>query len=208
MNKILLGALLGALTLPSAAQTAAAPVAVAYPLAPASSLRLDRHEGTALRADIGYGAVLHPNSSLRREWYVLRDDKAPLALEGAVGVTVAQEDGALAYRASYRLHAREPVTAFELRIHLLDVFGNLIRTLAVTELADVSEPQTFQARWGLWPVHEATEVFATVAYVARVRTASAQVYEAPTAELLAQLRKVVRRVGEEDLEPRREALAR
>jgi hypothetical protein len=185
------------------------------PKAPALSGRsvisMERYPGGGVATDLGYGITLNKTSSLKREWFVVRDDNAPATIEGPVGIGVRYKSGEryssgqYQYQATYTVRAKEPLAAIELRVHVFDVFGKLIKTLSATELVDFSDTRAFEAAWRIWSENEASEAFASVAYLAQVRTAAGRVYEADRSAVFDQVRRVGRRITEADLEPKREA---
>lgn len=172
---------------------------------------MDRYGGSSVVTDLGYGISLNKESSLKREWFVIRDETAPAALLGEVGVNVIYKSGEkyssgqYQYEVIYQIKPQEPLTAIELRVHVLDVFGKLLKTLSATQLSDFSEPKSFTGNWRIWSENEATEAFASVAYIAQVRTTSGRVYEADAKAIFDQVRKVAKRITEADLEPKRES---
>lgn len=182
----------------------------APPSGKAATISIERYEGGRVITDLGYNISLNKNSSLKREWFVVRDENSPASIEGSAGVRVAYKSeerhssGQYEYRMTYQLKAKEPIAAFEIRVHMLDVFGRLLQTLSSTELVDFSDSPSFDGTWRIWSENEASEAFASVAYVAQVRTASGRVYEADRAAVFDQIRKVARRIAEADLEPKRE----
>jgi len=95
-------------------------------------------------------------------------------------------------------------TAVEIRVHVIDVFGKLIRKLSSSQILDFADQKYFDGKWRLWSENEASEAFASVAYVAQVRTAAGRVYEIDRAAVLEQVRKVSKRITEADLEPKKD----
>lgn len=197
-----------ALIVMASAASAQQPKAVAPSAVP--MIAMDRYEGSHVATDLGYKTY----SSLRRDWFVVRDDGAPAAIDGPTGIQVVHGTDErypflpFQYRMSYQLNTREPITAVEIRVHVIDVFGRLLKTLSVTELMDFSESRTFDASWRVWSEQEASDAFASIAYVARARTATGRVYEADRAAILEQVRRVARHIDPIDLEPMREPLPR
>lgn len=175
-----------------------------------ASITMERFEGTRVTVELGYGIAVNKSSTLKREWFVVRDESAPAAIEGQAGVYVTYKSGDRSslgqyqYQVPYQIKAKEPIAAFEIRVHVLDVFGRLLKTLSATEVGDFSESKTFDATWRIWSENEAAEAFASVAYVAQVRTASGRVYEADRSAVFDQVRKVAKRITETDLEPKRD----
>lgn len=172
---------------------------------------MDRYSGLSVKTDLGYGISINNESSLKREWFVVRDESAPAALLGEVGINVIYKSGEkyssgqYQYEVIYQVKPQEPIAAIELRVHVLDVFGKLLKTLSATQLDDFSEPKSFTGNWRIWSENEATEAFASVAYIAQARTVSGRVYEADSKAIFDQVRKVAKRITEADLEPKRES---
>jgi len=200
-----------AIALLAATSVAYAQQAKAAPPAKATTISIERYEGGSVVTDLGYNISLNKNSSLKREWFVVRDENSPASIEGSAGIQVTYKSseryssGQYQYNVRYQLKAKEPIAAFEIRVHVLDVFGRLLKTLSASELVDFSGSQSLDGTWQIWSENEASEAFASVAYVAQVRTASGRVYEADRAAVFDQVRKVARRITEADLEPKREA---
>jgi hypothetical protein len=199
-------------SLVAAAAIAYMPQSSAAPPAKASNISIERYDGKSVITDLGYGFSLNKESSLRREWFVVRDELSPVSLYGSAGVNVSFKSGdkyasgQYQYVVDYALEAKEPISAYEVRIHVLDAFGKIIRTLSATELVDFSQQQmrSHTGVWHIWSESEAAEAFASVAYVAQVRTASGRVYEADRTAVFDQVRKVAKRITESDLEPKRD----
>lgn len=179
-----------------------------------TAITMERFEGPSVTIDLGYGIVVNKASTLRREWFVLRDESAPALLDGPTGVSVSYKSGDRSslsqyqYRIPYQIKAKESIAAIEIRVHVLDVFGRLLKTLSATEVEDFSDVRSFDATWRVWSENEASEAFASVAYIAQVRTASGKVYEADRTAVFDQVRKVAKRITEADLEPKREQPAK
>lgn len=175
-----------------------------------AAVTMDRYAGTSVATDLGYGIKLNKGSSLKREWFVVRDADAPASVEGDAGVMVNFKAGERTsvsqyqYTFGYQVSAKEPITAFELRVHVLDIFGRLLKTLSATEIVDQPIGKMgFVGTWRIWSENEASEAFASVVYIAKVRTAGGRVYEVDRAAVLDQVRKVSKRITEADLEPSR-----
>jgi hypothetical protein len=178
---------------------------------PSSTIRIDRTEGAPVQVPLGFGIVLNRESTLNREWFAVNDSLAPLNLDSIQGINVVYKPGERSSRGeyqyvlSYRLTPKEPVTAFEVRAVVIDVFGRLVRTLSATELVNLQQPKDFRAEWRIFSENEASEAFASVVYVAQVRTASGRVYVADRTKIFDQIRGVATRLTEADLEPKRDA---
>lgn len=182
-----------------------APMASA-PSATKASIQMDRYVGKSMKTDLGYNIVLNPASSLSREWFVVNDISSPVKIIDIDGIKVNYESSGSKYQ--YKMvvgvEAKEPISALELRVHVFDVFGKLIKTLSATEVGDLDGKGTYFETWRIWSENEASAVFASVAYIAQVRTASGVVYEIDNTTVADQVRKVFKRLNEADMEPKKE----
>ena len=149
--------------------------------------------------------TLNKNSSLRRKWYVLKDPSAPAFLDGPAGISISF---AMKYWIDVAPTVKtlsEPLSAVEIRVVVLDVFGNFQRTLSGVEVEDIPADSTWTCNLP-WPVYSeslAGNSFASIAYVAKARTQEGRVYEANPALVLDQIRRVARQITETDLDPKR-----
>lgn len=62
-----------------------APVTTATPK---GSYEMERGEGNSMKTELGYGFAVNKASTLKREWFVVRDQTSPVALVGRTGVDV------------------------------------------------------------------------------------------------------------------------
>jgi hypothetical protein len=189
------------------AQTKAATppsAAVAPATTGGSALAIERFEGGSMVVPLSATIKLNERSTLKREWFVVRDDAAPATLD-RTGIDVSyksdRNSGNYRYTANWAVKLKEPITAIDVRYVVLDVFGRVIKTLTGSEVADASDSYSYSPEWRLYSENEASEAFTSIAYVASVRTASGRVYEISRPALLDQVRKVSKRVTENDLEP-------
>ena len=193
----------------STQQPAASAPAPAASTASAAALTMDRHEGTPVSTTLGYGIVLNKESSLKREWFVVADPVAPVAIEGAAGVNVVYQagerysSGDYQYKASYKVVFKEPVTAVEIRAQLFDVFGGHVRTLSATSVSDLEGSTHLTGTWRVLSENEAASIYSSVIYVAQARTAAGKVYTIDSAQLLEQLKKVAAKITEADITPKK-----
>ena len=207
MRSLLLLSLL-AFALNAHAQTPRPPQGVAPQIA------IERTEGTSVTVNLGYGLALNKESKLKREWFTVRDPQAPATLDLNTGVDVIYKSGDRSsrgeyqYSVPYRIVPKEPITAFEVRVIVIDVFGKLVKTLSATELIDLSDARGFSGAWRIFSESEASEAFASVTYIAQVRTAAGRVYVADQRAVYDQVRRVATRITESDLEPKRESSSR
>lgn len=175
-----------------------------------AALSIERHDGQSVVTDLGSNIFLNKLSTLKREEFVITDELAPAVLKGSMGFKVLYKTGErystgqYQYSMDYLFIPTEPLSAFEVRVHVFDIFGRFIRTLSSIELADLTEQKLFTPTWRILSENEASEAFLSVAYIAQVRTSSGKVYEIDRAAVLEQVRKVNKRITEAELMPKAE----
>lgn len=139
------------------------------------------------------GSVLNEESTLRREWVAVHDDKLPVDLEGTPGVLTvgglrdfASASRVYMYESSYTIKVTEPVVAVEVRFILFDVWGERTRVLSATDVRDFAVGvYELDGTWNLFSANEASEHYASIAYVAAVRTAAGEVYRADSEAVIS-----------------------
>jgi hypothetical protein len=111
--------------------------------------------------------------------------------------------GEYRYTANYRLHAKEAITAFEVRCTIFDVWGEPLRTLSHTEVEDLPAGQTkpFAPEWRLYSENEASEYYGSLCFVARVRAVGGRIAAANMDPILTEATRFSLRFAAEDLEP-------
>ena len=103
-----------------------------------SSLQVRQEDGgrVAVRTASGF---LNQGSSLKRTWYVIDDQKAPAGLDHAGVFPRLDEKEKLQYIMPVAtVTPKQAISAVEMRYVLFDVWGQRLRTLSVTQLADSS----------------------------------------------------------------------
>ena len=144
------------------------------------SVATARGQGGSMRTPLRVGVVMNEDSSLLRDWVVIHDGRLPLDFQGTPGVRPAYRDRNFEYRTTADVLAAEDLTAFDVRFLTFDVFGERQTTLAATEVVDIpaGTARSFEWAWRITRENDATEHFASIAFVARVRTADGQVHRA------------------------------
>ncbi len=129
--------------------------------------------GERLRAGSSYTyGGMNEGSTLRRRWVTLDDTNCPIAIVHS-GLSVDGSPGSRRFGVVGSVRPRVPVSAFEVRFVLLDVFGSHLRTLSKTEIRDLdagdelalTEKGSHDARY-----HDVRELLTVVTFVAQVRT--------------------------------------
>jgi len=177
---------------------------------------ITRDSGGSVRIDLGHGIVLNKDSSLRREWITIHHQGFPADLQGVpadlpgtAGVETefapGQVSGEYRYVAWFDFEAKEPLTAINVRFLLFDVWGRHTKTLSFTEVADL-EPgkHRFKPQWRILSENEASQFYASICYVAKVRTKSGRIVASDITPVLEEARKFSSKFSAEDLEPKTE----
>ena len=136
------------------------------------------------------GSVSNEESTLRREWVAVHDDELPVDLEGTPGVLAARRTVLTrtfyTYESSYIINVTEPVVAVEVRFILFDVWGERTRVLSATEVRDFAVGvHELDGTWDRISANEVSEHYASIAYVAAVRTAAGEIYRADSEAVIS-----------------------
>ena len=149
------------------------------------SITIAEADGGSIRTDLGYGIVVNENSSLSRDWVIIHDSSLPIDFDGTTGVTTVLNSGTgfssgYNYSVEATMRATDSVTAFNARFLTFDVFGERVRTLGVTEIIDIPSggSHSFDWRWRVVRESDVSEHFASVGFVAQVRTTDGRVHNA------------------------------
>jgi len=93
-------------------------------------------------------------------------------------------------------------SAVEIRFITFDLWGSHLDTLVDTEVQDMPVGQTeVKSKWNLFDENDCAAYYASIAYVARVRTRDGRVIEADTGPVMEEARKFSAKFKPEDLEP-------
>ena len=173
------------------------------------AVEIIRADGGTIQTSLGFGfGKINPKSALRREYVAVVND-LPVSFRGAPGVTTTyvpngNRSGDYFYvsKTIVVVGGALTVTAFEVRFATFDIFRNRVCTLSATEIEDIpaGERRTYDWKWRL-SEREASEHFASVAFVAQVRTADGQVHVANQIDVLEAVRQFAVEATEADLNP-------
>lgn len=173
------------------------------------AVEIIRADGGTMQTVVGFLNVLNSKSTLHRE-YVAVVSNLPVSFPDTPGVTTIYEKGEnrsgdYFYASKTIVVVRDAlaVTAFEVRFMTFGIFGNRVRTLSATVIEDIpaGERRTYDWKWRLGSENEASEHFASVAFVAQVRTADGQVHVMNQEEILEAVRQFAIEATEADLNP-------
>ncbi len=171
-----------------------------------------KSSGGSIKTELAYGIVLNKESTLEREWITVHDSSLPADISGTVGVKTIYESGeryssgSYQYSAEYTITTKEAISAIEVRFLTFDIWGDHSRNLSATDIVDIDAKSTrkFDGQWNVYSANEVSEYYASIAYIAQVRTKSGRVIKADPKVILEQARKFSKKFAEGDLEPKPE----
>ena len=142
-------------------------------------------DGGSIQTKLSANIILNKESSLRREWVAVHDETMSVNLIGTPGITTIYQrggtysSGGYRYKADYSIRVDEPVVAIEVRFITFDVWGERTRALSATDIRDFAPgDHTLDAKWNLYSENETSEHYASIAYVAAIRTKAGEIHRA------------------------------
>jgi hypothetical protein len=176
------------------------------PTTPQPASTVTTQSGGSIKTSLGDGVTLDDKSSLNREWITVHQTPLPADIVGTAGVTTsysgADFDHGYHYEADLQVAANVPLSAVEIRFITFDLWGSHLDTLVDTEVQDMPVGQTeVKSKWNLFDENDCAAYYASIAYVARVRTRDGRVIEADTGPVMEEARKFSAKFKPEDLEP-------
>lgn len=119
---------------------------------------------------------INDGSSLRRLWVTLNDTECPLRITDMTFLTEGRS-GNIFFKVGGTMRPSVPLSAYEVRFLLFDIFDSLLTTFTIREVNDhdIDAQIPLAATWGVG--RSDVEVFLTVvAYVAQARTQDGAVW--------------------------------
>jgi hypothetical protein len=182
----------------------------AWPQAVATKrdVTVTKEVGGSIQTQLSSAVIVNAESSVMREWLAMHDSGLPVDLVGTPGVsTVYVPDrlrGEYQYRAKPTVVAKEPLSAFEIRFLVFDVWGQHVKTLVADEIADMDAGVTkaLSNEWTLLSENECSRHYASIAFISRVRTKDGRVLEADFAPIVREAQKFSKKFTTADLEPK------
>jgi hypothetical protein len=174
---------------------------------PTRTFNVEEVDGGSVVTNLGYGIAVNKGSSLHRRWFVLNDPTAPLSMIGT-GVTTKYTSGRVSGDYSYEptgsVTSKVPVTAFEVRFLLFDIWGKHMKTLSSTDVTDLQPGTPFNLEtsgsWRTWE-SDVSELQTVVAFVAHVRLADGTVWAYDSASLVREIQEIKLKLTESELAP-------
>lgn len=173
----------------------------------AQTIKVSSASGGSVTTDLSYGIKVNKNSSLQRTWLTFNDPSCPVELKGCGILTKYDDDRGYKYIPTGSLLAKESISALDIRFILYDVFGDHIKTLAGTEVTDVSANSSFSLEtigsWRAWE-NEVSELLTVVSFVAQIRTESGKIWRYNDKAISEELNKVRLKISTGVLDPTKE----
>ncbi|MGD8401957.1 MAG: hypothetical protein PVH64_13690 [Bacillota bacterium] len=123
-------------------------------------------------------------SSLHLEWYVLNDPTCPVQLIGA-GVREYQQMGSYPltyyYQATLQLQVQERVTAYQVKFHLYNVFGQFLDELVVYKVRDLEAKEIYPQEefFTRMADYNLGALLKVIAYITYIRKADGSLWRYP-----------------------------
>lgn len=171
-----------------------------------------KKSGGSIIIDRGHGFMINKESTLTREWITVHDNSLPADILGTTGVVINPESGQRAisdsyqYNSVYTITTQEPLSAIEVRFLTFDIWGDHAKNLSATHIVDMDggASKELGGTWRVRSQNEASLYYASIAYIAQVRTKNGRVIKANPQIVLEQARMFSKKFSEGDLEPKPE----
>jgi len=172
------------------------------------ALQVTDADGGNVATKLGYGIEVNKGSTLHRRWYVLNDLSDPIQLSNAGVNTLYQSSsigGDYEYKPVGTVTSTLPVSAYEIRFLLFDIWGNHMQTLPATTVTDFTGDRSIASdgSWRTWE-NDVSELLTVVAFVARARTTDGKLWEYDHKKVLNSLEGIRVKLTENELAPEKE----
>jgi hypothetical protein len=166
------------------------------------TLQVGEYDGgsVAIRTATGF---VNQDSSIKRKWYVIDDVNAPVRLEHAgVFPRLEEKENVQLLVPIGTVSPKQAISAVEVRYVLFDVWGERLRTMAVTRMSDSSTHVDLRTNEKFPALEsEASQVVTVFAFVARVRTAEGQQWNFDGPRVTSRIASFGMSVAPADLNP-------
>jgi len=170
-----------------------------------------RQSGGSIKTPLSRTIILNKESSLEREFITVVDQTLPARLINCVGITTIYEQSTdfspakYVYSSSHAVRAIEEIRAFETRFLIFNIWGRHVRTLSTSEIADVASGKVrhCDSSWEVYSENEVAEHYASICFLAMVRTTSGLVFDADLEPVMIEARRFSTKFSANDLEPTR-----
>ena len=160
---------------------------------PAIAGQVNRGSAGSVRTTLGFGIVLNKNSSLEREWVTVNVAEMPARIVGPAAVEIVYKSGSYSgynYTAGVEIETKEALSALQVKFLTFDVWGEHVRNLSYSEVEDIpAGHRKVEGNWNVASENEASQHYASIAYVARVRTKAGRVLTADTTGIIEEAKR-------------------
>lgn len=169
-----------------------------------SQITVVKSEGSSVVTELGYGLKVNNGSTLKRDNFTINDASCPIQLND-ISVETIYSDRKYNYKPIGNFTINEPIVAYEIHHLIYDVFGEYMKTLSNTEVADLESNHKFPSGSSWYATENNVRLYLIcVSYVANVRTKTNQIWHFNYPAIKEQLQKV-KIDFEEDYIPKNES---
>jgi hypothetical protein len=172
------------------------------PTSAPTPVKTETADGGTVLTELGYNITVNKGSSLHRSFVTINDSDCPAELNGS-GVTTKYANDRYSFVPAGFLFPSQPLTAFEVRFVLFDMFGARMKTLSDTSVADVKPSPIALVDSGTWfaDENEVQSVLTVASFVANARTASGKVWHFNDKKITDELTRLNLKITAGALEP-------
>lgn len=155
-------------------------------------IKVTDYDGGSVVTELGYGIKVNAQSTLMRSWVVLNDSGCPIQL-GRSGIKTIYGDREYNFIPEGSISSKEKVAAIDIRFLLYDIFGDHIKTIICTHVADIQTGASIELKnIGGWRAleNEISGLLTVVSFVAQVRTSTGTVWKFNAKLIDAELSKI------------------
>lgn len=160
--------------------------------ATAGELNVSKHDGGSNETVLSGSVSVNGNSSLRKKWYVINDNAAPVELLD-IGVETRYRDRRYRFIPEGKYRTRADVTAVRINFVQYDVFGKRMQTLSALNVSDLSKGEEKKfSRYSSWYADEndVQEFLTSIAFVSQVRMKGGSIWSADWHSIVEQINQL------------------
>ncbi|MCB2197648.1 MAG: hypothetical protein KQH79_17445 [Bacteroidetes bacterium] len=156
-----------------------------------AQISITKFNGGSVTTKLGMGISVNSDSHLERDWFIINDEECPIKLNNNVGIKTSYYNSRYSLKQSGNITTKQPISAYEIHYVLYDVFGEHLKTLRSVEVA-YTNGFTEISKYGSWYANEnqISEYLTCIAYVAKVRTASGEIWHFNVQSIKEELNKI------------------
>ncbi len=135
--------------------------------------------------------TLNNGSTLQRQWVTINDPAIPATFSRLTGATTRSQGNSYTYFADIDFQVTAPLAAIQFNWILFDLWGRTMQVQTFTQVKDYPiGTQTFGFSWIASEARDVQRYFASITYIARVRTMDGKVIEVNQALVEAEALKL------------------